>query len=208
MVPTSTKCKRGARAGRNLHNPEFKEKESYPIQESSKGKRSLSSGIGGSPSPLGRSTTKEGGTHWERMACGQWRGLLGRRPCTPAQSSAPDRGRTTRGGEDNHRGLHSSPGWRAPPPCSISSELFHMIWKREGAPDGRCCASCQFRWELETHTIQECDISCILGVRATCWDSEIINLEASSGFVSNTAQCCRKGFLVFFFFLNFLKVEV
>ena len=47
-------------------------------------------------------------------------------------------------------------------------------------------------------------ISCILG--ATCWDSEIINLEASSGFVSNTSQCCRKGFL--FFSLNFLKVEV
>lgn len=39
VVPTSTKCKCGARAGWDLHNPEFKEKESYPIQESSKGEK-------------------------------------------------------------------------------------------------------------------------------------------------------------------------
>lgn len=130
MVPTSTKCKRGARAGWNLHNPEFKEKESYPIQESSKGKRSLSSGIGGRPSPLRRSTTKEGGTHWERMACGQWRGLLGRRPAPPPRAvpQAEDRQHaegktTTEACTLPQDGVHHLP---APSPLSC------FIWSGKG----------------------------------------------------------------------------
>lgn len=165
VVPTSTKYKRAARAGWNLHNPEFKEKESYPIQEAVKGKNLWVLELVGASAPSDAAPPRREGRTEERMACGQWKGLLGKRPCTPAQSSAPDRGwtaRRQRWRQPQRPALF--PRMRAPPPCSISSELFHMMWKRERAPDGHCCASCQFKWELKTHTIQECDISCILGV--------------------------------------------
>ena len=66
VVPTSTKCKRGARAGWDLHNPEFKEKESYPIQESSKGEKISEFWNWWEPEPLGCSSTKEGGRYWEK----------------------------------------------------------------------------------------------------------------------------------------------
>ena len=175
VVPTSTKCQRGARAGWDLHNPEFKEKESYPIQESSKGEKWVLELVGAWAPSDAAAPRREGDTE-KRMACGQWKGLLRNRPCTPAQSSALDRGWTTCRGEGSHRGLHPSPGWHAPPPCSISSELFHMIWKREGAPDGHCGASCQFRWELREpyntamwHFLHPRS----LGANCTCWDYKL-----------------------------------
>ena len=197
VVLISTKCSCGARAGWSLHNPQLKEKENRPTQECSKGRRTLSSGNGGSGSPLGWNTAKKGGTCWKDgpWAVGRttWENSLC--PCAPAQGRAADRGcdNTQRRWPPQSLAL----SFRAACAHSQHHPLWAIVYDLE---KGRSPRWPWLRfWPIKRgvrdsliYTIQKGDVSCILVFVEQPIPTLIINLEVSPGFVSNTSQHWRK----------------
>lgn len=85
VVPTSTKVNVGLELGETFTIQSSKKRKAIQSKKAVKGKRSLSSGTGGSLSPSDAAAPRREGDTEKRMACGQWKGLLRNRPCTPAQ---------------------------------------------------------------------------------------------------------------------------
>lgn len=193
-------CKRAARAGWNLFTIQnSKKRKAIQSKKAVKGKNLWVLELV-EPQPSDAAPPRREGHTEERMAPWAVERTIRKRPCTPAQSSAPDRGWTAR-----------RQRWRQPqrpalfPRMVCTTSLFHLLWAvsydLEKGRSPRWPLLCFLpQWELKTHTIQECGhFLHPRSLGATCWDSETITWRHPLAL----SPSVEKRVLGFFFFWTF-----